>query len=93
MFEVTKYEHPEIFVTCRRTGETYKFSVDAIGTTDHEAAGAIHDARQAALSYLRGFRQHGKEWLLKLRMSITDQIREDQRRRQPLPTRARLLMA
>jgi hypothetical protein len=27
MFEVTRYEHPEIFVTSRRTGETYRFSV------------------------------------------------------------------
>ena len=24
MFEVTKFKPPEIFVTCRRTGETYK---------------------------------------------------------------------
>lgn len=52
MFEVTKYEHPEIFVTCRRTGETYKFAVDTIGTTDHEPTG---DARRAALSYLAWF--------------------------------------
>ena len=43
MFEVTKYERPEIFVTCRRTGETYKFAVDTIGTTDHEPAGAMHE--------------------------------------------------
>jgi hypothetical protein len=55
MFEVTKYEHPEIFVTCRRTGETYKFAVDTIGTRDHEPAGAMHDARRAALSYLAWF--------------------------------------
>lgn len=55
MFEVTKYEHPEIFVTCRRTGETYRFAVDTIGTADHEPGGAIHDARRAALSYLAWF--------------------------------------
>lgn len=55
MFEVTKYEHPEIFVTCRRTGETYKFSVDAIGTIDHELAGGMQTARRAALSYLAWF--------------------------------------
>lgn len=55
MFEVTKYEHPEIFVTCRRTGETYRFVVGTIGTTDHEPAGAIHDACLAALNYLAWF--------------------------------------
>ena len=55
MFEVTKYEHPEIFVTCRRTGETYKFAVDTIGTAYHKPAGAMHEARRAALSYLTWF--------------------------------------
>ena len=27
MFEVTRYDHPHIFVTCHRTGETYRFSI------------------------------------------------------------------
>lgn len=53
MFEVTKYEHPEIFVTCSRTGETYKFAVNTIGTVDPQ--GAMGDARRAALNYLAWF--------------------------------------
>jgi len=31
MFEVTKYEFPHIFVTSRRTGETFKFLVGIEG--------------------------------------------------------------
>ena len=36
MFEVTRYEPPEIFVTSRRTGETYKFSVGGDGAVIDE---------------------------------------------------------
>lgn len=54
MFEVTKYEFPQIFVTYRRTGETYKFVVQGNGSLD-EGADAKGDARQAALAYLAWF--------------------------------------
>jgi hypothetical protein len=32
MFQITRYEHPTIFVTSRRTSETYKFLVREDGT-------------------------------------------------------------
>jgi hypothetical protein len=52
MFEVTKYEPPQIFVTSRRTGETYKFSVGTDGTVRAEAHFDQGDARRAAITYL-----------------------------------------
>jgi hypothetical protein len=38
MFEVVRYEHPEIFITSRRTGETYRFRVSEDGTLPNDAA-------------------------------------------------------
>jgi hypothetical protein len=52
MFEVTKYEPPQIFVTSRRTGETYKFSVGIDGGVNDEALFDQGDARRAAIIYL-----------------------------------------
>ena len=45
MFDVDRYEHPAVFVTSRRTGETYKFLVRDDGTladggTTFEQSGA-----------------------------------------------------
>ena len=52
MFEVTRYEPPEIFVTSRRTGETYKFSVGVDGAVIDEVLFDERDARRAAIVYL-----------------------------------------
>jgi hypothetical protein len=52
MFEVTKYDPPQIFVTSRRTGETYKFSVGSDGAVNDEARFDQGDARRAAITYL-----------------------------------------
>ena len=52
MFEVTRYEPPEIFVTSRRTGETYKFSVGVDGAVNDEIRLDQGDARRAAITYL-----------------------------------------
>jgi hypothetical protein len=52
MFEVTRYEPPEIFVTSRRTGETYKFSVGGDGAVIDELPFDERDARRAAIVYL-----------------------------------------
>ena len=52
MFEVTRYEPPEIFVTSRRTGETYKFSVGVDGAVIDEVLVDERDARRAAIVYL-----------------------------------------
>ena len=52
MFEVTEYTHPCIFVTCRRTGETYLFFVGANGIVTREGAADQGRARQAASAYL-----------------------------------------
>jgi hypothetical protein len=52
MFEVTKYEPPQIFVTSRQTGETYKFSVGIDGGVNDEALFDQGDARRAAIIYL-----------------------------------------
>ena len=53
MFEVTEYTHPCIFVTCRRTGETYMFFVGANGiVTRDEASLDQGHARQTAIAYL-----------------------------------------
>jgi hypothetical protein len=38
MFEVTKFEPPLIFVTSRRTGETYSFLIENNGALSHEGA-------------------------------------------------------
>lgn len=45
MFEVVRYEHPKIFVTSRRTGETYQFRVRDDGTLALESDG--FDQREA----------------------------------------------
>ena len=52
MFEVTRYDPPEIFVTSRRTGETYKFSVGVDGAVIDEVLFDERDARRAAIVYL-----------------------------------------
>jgi hypothetical protein len=52
MFEVTKYEPPQIFVTSRRTGKTYKFSVGIDGAVNDETLFDQRDARRAAIIYL-----------------------------------------
>jgi hypothetical protein len=53
MFEVTKYEPPQIFVTSRRTGETYVFLVDVDGTVAHDGSRFDQgDARRTAIAYL-----------------------------------------
>jgi hypothetical protein len=38
MFEVTRYDHPHVFVTRRATGETYKFSIGSNGALTHPEA-------------------------------------------------------
>jgi hypothetical protein len=52
MFEVTKYEPPQIFVTSRRTGETYKFLIGIDGAVNDETVFDQGDARRAAMIYL-----------------------------------------
>jgi hypothetical protein len=52
MFEVTKYEPPQIFVTSRRTGETYKFLVGIDGAVNDETLFDQGDARRTAMTYL-----------------------------------------
>jgi hypothetical protein len=53
MFEVTRYDHPHIFVTRRRTGETYKFSIRSDGDLTHpEANSGQGVARQVAVEWL-----------------------------------------
>ncbi len=53
MFEVVRYEHPEIFITSRRTGETYRFRVNEDGTVPHDGASLDQSkARQTAIAYL-----------------------------------------
>lgn len=52
MFEVTEYTHPCIFVTCRRTGETYLFFVGANGIVTRDEPSDQGRARQAAIAYL-----------------------------------------
>lgn len=60
MFEVVRYQHPEIFVTSRRTGETYRFLVRDDGTLAHDGTSFEQgEARRAAIAYLaRVFRPH-----------------------------------
>ena len=53
MFEVTRYDYPHIFVTRRRTGETYKFSIRSDGDLTHpEANSGQGVARQVAVEWL-----------------------------------------
>lgn len=53
MFEVSGYEHPYIYVTCRRTAETYRFLVGNDGAVVHDGARFDQgDARRAAIAYL-----------------------------------------
>jgi hypothetical protein len=51
MFEV-RYEPPQIFVTKRQTGETYKFLVGNDGAVNDEIRFDQGDARRAAITYL-----------------------------------------
>jgi len=51
MFDV-KYEPPQIFVTKRQTGETYKFFVGIDGAVIDDATFDQRDARRAAILYL-----------------------------------------
>jgi hypothetical protein len=51
MFEV-RYEPPQIFVTKRQTGETYKFEVGVDGAVNDEALFDQGGARRAAMTYL-----------------------------------------
>ena len=71
MFEVTKFEPPQIFVECHRTGETHVFVVGNNGalereSPEHESLGhesfeqdgcrfGEGDARRAAIAYLAWF--------------------------------------
>ena len=53
MFEVTRYEHPAIFVTSRRTGETFRFLVYDEGALVRGGTGIDEcEARRAATFYL-----------------------------------------
>jgi hypothetical protein len=59
MFVVTRYDHPHVFVTCHRTGETYKFSLEIDGALTHpEAHSSQGVARRVAVEWLA---QHGPE--------------------------------
>jgi hypothetical protein len=53
MFEVTSYQPPFIFVTSRRTGETYKFGLGHDGALSPDATSIDSGhARQSAIQYL-----------------------------------------
>jgi hypothetical protein len=53
MFEVARYEHPEIFVTSRRTAETYRFLVRDDGTLAHDDMSFDqNEAWKTAIAYL-----------------------------------------
>ena len=53
MFEVTEYRHPHIFVTSRRTGETYRFLVEDNGAlANAEFRFNPDEARRKATEYL-----------------------------------------
>lgn len=62
MFEVTDYRHPRVFVTCRRTGETYLFVVEANGiVTRDELSSDQQHAKQIAIAYLaKKVQPHGQ---------------------------------
>jgi hypothetical protein len=51
MLEVTRYEHPLLFVTRRQTGETYRFLVNKDGALAGDAFGCA-EARFTALKFL-----------------------------------------
>jgi hypothetical protein len=56
MFVVTKCEPPWIYVTSRRTGETYRFLVETDGVVGEEEARFDQgDPRRAAIEYLARF--------------------------------------
>jgi hypothetical protein len=58
MFEVARYVHPDIFVTNRGTGETFKFQVGSDGAITDQGIHFDHgDARRAAIAYLARRRQ------------------------------------
>jgi hypothetical protein len=53
MFEVTRYEPPQIYVTSLRTGETYRFLVETDGTIREEEARYDRGGpRRVAMEYL-----------------------------------------
>ncbi len=53
MLEVTRYEHPLLFVTRRQTGETYRFLVNKDGVLAGDAnAFDCAEARFTALTFL-----------------------------------------
>jgi len=53
MFEVTGYQPPFIFVTSRRTGETYRLGIGSDGDLLSDSApGESEEARRTALQYL-----------------------------------------
>jgi hypothetical protein len=52
MLEVTRYDHPLLFVTRRQTGESYRFLVGQNGALASDANFDCAEARSAALKYL-----------------------------------------
>jgi hypothetical protein len=53
MYEVTKYEHPHIFVKNRRTSKTFKFLIGGDGALTHrETRFDLGDARRTAIFFL-----------------------------------------
>ncbi len=53
MFEVTGYDHPDVYVKCRRTAETYHFEIGSDGSLTHKEARYDQDAaRRAAMDFL-----------------------------------------
>jgi hypothetical protein len=53
MFEVTKYDPPNIFVTSRQTGETYLFVIGDDGAVANEGERFDHgNPHRAATTYL-----------------------------------------
>ncbi len=53
MFEVTRFDYPNIFVTRHRTGETYKFSFESDGRLTHpDAHSGQGAARQVAVEWV-----------------------------------------
>lgn len=52
MLEVTRYEHPLLFVTRRQNGETYRFIVGQNGALAEDASYECNEARSAALKFL-----------------------------------------
>ena len=52
MLEVTRYDHPLLFVTRRQTGESYRFLVGQNGALASDVNFDCAEARSAALKYL-----------------------------------------